>query len=529
MRKLPSADQRSDSPGAQSRPPNSVRTRSSASGTRSGQQCAAVRTRVRTELAAAHGLRRGRVRSRPAGSPGGVAAPASVSPARPAVVEPLSPARYKVQFTACAELRDKLERLAALMRSEVPDGDLAAIIEQAVTEKLERLEARRFATDPRSPEGPRRHRHVPDVAPHPGRRPASGARARRRPLPLRGRAGSTLLRARPARVPPPAPVRPWGRPQSRQPSRSCAEPTTATWPSTTTAARRSADTAARRCQPQTARTGTSRQLIPAACPPAACLLAACLLAACPPPRGRRRPQAIVDNPAGRRSASPPSRRSFDRRAVTRLSRPAAYSPRPAPQSETGEITDATTLHVDRLQLLLAAAGKAVADPVFVNGLRLRGSRVDATGQPGPNEGRLGFFSDLYYDPKREEWWALSDRGPGGGVMDYQTRVQKISLDVNPWTGAHLPLPGGADDQAHRPARPAVASRRRRAQAAGAQRPQPVPAERRRERARPQLRPRGLRDRPADRPLHRGRRVRSVRLRVRPQGPARLRLRDPGRT
>jgi hypothetical protein len=64
---------------------------------------------------------------------------------RPAVVEPLSPARYKVQFTASAELRDKLERLSALMRSEVPDGDLAAIIERAVTEKLERLEARRYS------------------------------------------------------------------------------------------------------------------------------------------------------------------------------------------------------------------------------------------------------------------------------------------------------------------------------------------------------------------------------------------------
>jgi predicted restriction endonuclease len=31
------------------------------------------------------------------------------------------------------------------MRSEVPDGDLAAILGRAVTEKLERLEARRFA------------------------------------------------------------------------------------------------------------------------------------------------------------------------------------------------------------------------------------------------------------------------------------------------------------------------------------------------------------------------------------------------
>jgi len=67
------------------------------------------------------------------------------SPSRPAIVEPLSPARYKVQFTASAQLYDKLERLFALMRSEVPDGDLAAIIERAVSEKLERLEARRYA------------------------------------------------------------------------------------------------------------------------------------------------------------------------------------------------------------------------------------------------------------------------------------------------------------------------------------------------------------------------------------------------
>jgi 5-methylcytosine-specific restriction endonuclease McrA len=34
------------------------------------------------------------------------------------------------------------------MRPSVPDGDLAAILEQAVTEKLQRLEARRFARTP---------------------------------------------------------------------------------------------------------------------------------------------------------------------------------------------------------------------------------------------------------------------------------------------------------------------------------------------------------------------------------------------
>jgi len=72
--------------------------------------------------------------------------PDPVVPAMPALVLPLGPARYKVQFTASAQLHDKLERLRALMRSKVPDGDLAAIIEEAVTEKLERLEARRFGT-----------------------------------------------------------------------------------------------------------------------------------------------------------------------------------------------------------------------------------------------------------------------------------------------------------------------------------------------------------------------------------------------
>ncbi|HVQ31904.1 MAG TPA: HNH endonuclease signature motif containing protein [Vicinamibacteria bacterium] len=68
----------------------------------------------------------------------------SPQPLAPAIA-PLAPARYKVQFTASAELRHKLERLQALLRSEVPNGDLGAIIEQAVTEKLERLEARRYA------------------------------------------------------------------------------------------------------------------------------------------------------------------------------------------------------------------------------------------------------------------------------------------------------------------------------------------------------------------------------------------------
>jgi len=85
----------------------------------------------------------------------------------PAPIESLAPARYKVQFTAGAELREKLDWLRALMRSSVPDGDLAAIIDAAVTEKLERLEARRFARtraprkDLSAAPAPPSSRHVP--------------------------------------------------------------------------------------------------------------------------------------------------------------------------------------------------------------------------------------------------------------------------------------------------------------------------------------------------------------------------------
>jgi hypothetical protein len=80
--------------------------------------------------------------------------PVSTLPVSPSVIQPLSPGRYKVQFTASAELHRKLERLRALMSPRATDGDLAAVIEQAVTEKLERLEASRFARTQAPRKGP---------------------------------------------------------------------------------------------------------------------------------------------------------------------------------------------------------------------------------------------------------------------------------------------------------------------------------------------------------------------------------------
>ena len=76
-------------------------------------------------------------------------------------MQPLAPARYKIQFTASAELHDKLERLQTLMRSSVPDGDLATIIEVAVTEKLDRLEAKRYGKS----KAPRKNVEESDTSP----------------------------------------------------------------------------------------------------------------------------------------------------------------------------------------------------------------------------------------------------------------------------------------------------------------------------------------------------------------------------
>ncbi len=92
-------------------------------------------------------------------------APAQLSPdtvvlpkvTSPKPIAPLAPARYKVQFTADAELRAKLERLQALM----PGSDLAAIIDEAVTEKLERLESRRYGKT----RAPRRDLKETDTSP----------------------------------------------------------------------------------------------------------------------------------------------------------------------------------------------------------------------------------------------------------------------------------------------------------------------------------------------------------------------------
>jgi hypothetical protein len=78
---------------------------------------------------------------------------------------------------------------------------------------------------------------------------------------------------------------------------------------------------------------------------------------------------------------------------------------------------------------------AQATPEFVNGLALDGAMLDRSGGTDANNGRVGYFSDIYFDPQRYQWWGLSDRGPGGGTLNYQTLVQRFRLNIDNTTGA----------------------------------------------------------------------------------------------
>lgn len=90
--------------------------------------------------------------STPAVAPPAVATPAvapsapPLSPASPpAMIVPIAPARFKVQFTASSELEAKLARATALLRHQIPSGDLAAVIDHALTELLAKLERKKCA------------------------------------------------------------------------------------------------------------------------------------------------------------------------------------------------------------------------------------------------------------------------------------------------------------------------------------------------------------------------------------------------
>jgi hypothetical protein len=84
--------------------------------------------------------------------------------AKPAIVAPLAPDRYKVQVTISRQAHDHLRRAQDLLRHVVPNGDPAAIVERALSLLVEDLERRKLAATkrPRSKVARVAHgRHVP--------------------------------------------------------------------------------------------------------------------------------------------------------------------------------------------------------------------------------------------------------------------------------------------------------------------------------------------------------------------------------
>jgi hypothetical protein len=92
--------------------------------------------------------------------PAAKTAPISM-PIPPAVVAPLAPERYKIQFTASRDTYEKLRRAQALLRHVIPNGDPAAVFERALDALLVDLERKKLAATAR---------------PHQAKRPAPGSR-----------------------------------------------------------------------------------------------------------------------------------------------------------------------------------------------------------------------------------------------------------------------------------------------------------------------------------------------------------------
>jgi hypothetical protein len=79
-------------------------------------------------------------------APPSAAAPAfGLTPPRRAATGALSPGRFKLVLTLDQEQHDKLEQLRELLRHQIPDGDLAPIVNLAISELLEKKRQQRFA------------------------------------------------------------------------------------------------------------------------------------------------------------------------------------------------------------------------------------------------------------------------------------------------------------------------------------------------------------------------------------------------
>jgi hypothetical protein len=89
------------------------------------------------------------------GPPASLSTPVLEPPAsQPVRVAPLAPDRYEVRFTASAATCEKLRMAQDLLRHAVPDGDMAEIVDRALTALLDQVARQKFAVV-RRPRPPR--------------------------------------------------------------------------------------------------------------------------------------------------------------------------------------------------------------------------------------------------------------------------------------------------------------------------------------------------------------------------------------
>jgi 5-methylcytosine-specific restriction endonuclease McrA len=88
----------------------------------------------------------------PTAAPASQVPPFTLEAPRPAAsFTPLRPSRYKLQLTAGQALHDKLEQLRNLLRHQVPDGDLATIVDLLVDKAVKKRFAEKQHPTPRKP------------------------------------------------------------------------------------------------------------------------------------------------------------------------------------------------------------------------------------------------------------------------------------------------------------------------------------------------------------------------------------------
>jgi len=91
--------------------------------------------------------------------------PSASQPCSPRAPKPLGAGRFRIQFTATQETHAKLRELQALLRHQIPNGDLGQIFDRALELLLADVRRKRFAATsrPRAARAAKGHssRHIP--------------------------------------------------------------------------------------------------------------------------------------------------------------------------------------------------------------------------------------------------------------------------------------------------------------------------------------------------------------------------------